>query len=344
MRQSNPISQTTVGPTEAELFGVEAAAERSPRIVRRAAGALTIGLLAFSLSACDLLDGGDGADDDDQQTSEPEDDAGEDTADDTGEDESSEEDSDESDDEATEEATEDSEDEPAEASTDEPTDDPTDEATDDETSEASGSDTFESSTESDSFGGSEDGDGGSSDQAEDYETDAPDPLSGSSGTSSADFRQSVQDALDEGDFEEGEVSGVEIYDAEMDNSVKVTKVIRNFPSPSNAWRLQNGGEAILLYVEPDVGGERYTSINKLFFLGPIGQEQRNSLLMDSEMEAAGLTPYDGYVDDDQPGWVAFVVDDQADEYNLGVVRPETEILGTDETLDQQAWEFSLRSE
>lgn len=337
MRQMTTPTNTAECPSEASLDAVKP--HRS--IVHRAAGVLTAGLLAFSLTGCTLLDNDSDSDSDDQdqeQTSENEDD--QDSSEDDSDADSGDDSGDESDDDTEDkDAADDSDDADEADETEEPADDGS--PTDEESSEASGSDTFEGSSGS-SFDGS--GDGEDDSDTDDYSTDAPDPVSGNTGTSSAEFRDSVQDALDNRNFQEGDVSGVEIYDEEMENGLEITRVIRDFPSPSNSWRLQEGGEVILLYIEPDVGSDLYSSIGKILFLGPEGNEQRNSLLMDSEIEAAGLTAYDPYVDDDLPGWAAFVVDERADSYNLGIVRPETEIIGTDQIFDERVWEFSLSAE
>ncbi|MDO5493217.1 MAG: hypothetical protein Q4F53_06335 [Nesterenkonia sp.] len=299
----------------------EAAPEAAPHpAVRRTVGALTAGLLAFTLTACERPEDSD-EDQEDQQSEETES--------------------------AQDEEQEDEQDAEEAAGGDEPIEDQDVEDPEEEDTEAADDPTqlevFESSPGPMSFEGVEEG-GVTGPEADTYATDAPDPAADTAGSSSAEFRDSVYEARERGEFQRGTVSGVSVEDEEMDNGVEITRVIRDFPSPRKSGLLSYGGEIVLLFVEPTRDSDRYPMMHKLFFLGPEGEERRNTLLLDSEMERADLVPYDGSSEDPSAGWIAFVVEERADEYELGIVRPEIDVPDSDEMLDKKVWEFSLRAE
>lgn len=295
-------------------------------VLRRTAGALTAGLLAFTLTACEREDGS--ADEhadhaDHQETAQGQDDEQQAEEEAAGGDEPIED--------------QDVEEDPDDAEAAEEDADP--EATDEPTQ----LEVFEGNPGPMSFEGIDEG-GVTGPEADAYATDAPDPAADTAGSSSAEFRDSVYEARERGEFQRGTVGGVAVEDEEMENGVEITRVIRDFPSPRKSGLLSYGGEIVLLYVEPTQDSDRFPTMNKLFFLGPEGEERRNTLLLDSEMERADLVPYDGFSEEPTAGWIAFVVEERADEYELGIVRPETEVPDSDELLEKKVWEFSLRAE
>lgn len=294
-------------PLPAEASLARTGSSAPPSAARRAAGVISLGLVMTLLSAC----AGE------ERTSDTEETAAASPAEEDGGDSPQDEES-------------------------ETEDDPSPE----QTEETAAPESFEGNSGPMSLSGTDEG-SVTGVAAEAYATDAPDPVADPVGSSSTEFRDSVYEAREDGRFQTGTVSGVSVEDAEMGNGLEITQVIRDFPSPRKAGLLSQGGEVVLLYVEPTRETETFPTMNKLFFLGPPGEERRNTLLLDAEMERADLRPYDVHGDDPEAGWIAFVVAERAEDYELGIVRPEIEATDAEDSedyLEQKVWEFSLTAE
>lgn len=143
-----------------------------------------------------------------------------------------------------------------------------------------------------------------------------------------------------GDAEPRPLEGVEVQDEEMGDTVRVTEIIRDYPSEFRKSYLEDGGEVVMLKVELELG-EDFATSGKRYKLHA-GEEESVPGDSDAKLEEAGYEPFDVATDESGEGWLSFLMYDRADEYTLEITRQEAEIFPSGETLEEKVWEFPVQ--
>ncbi|MCT2089709.1 hypothetical protein M3D92_10475 [Micrococcus terreus] len=142
-----------------------------------------------------------------------------------------------------------------------------------------------------------------------------------------------------GDAEPRPLEGVEVQDEEMGDTVRVTEIIRDYPSEFRKSYIEDGGE-VMLNVELELG-EDFATSGKRYKLHA-GDEESVPGDSDAKLEEAGYKPFDVATDESGEGWLSFLMYERADEYTLEITRQEAEIFPSGETLEEKVWEFPVQ--
>lgn len=170
----------------------------------------------------------------------------------------------------------------------------------------------------------------------------------------------TDDSADEGSADEdsdssaggGEESQVDIgetwEDPDMEDTIEIVSVVRDFPSEEEAELIDNGGEVVLVEVSATPGEEYGGAISEGDFeiSWDDGQEfwMNKTRMVEAEMEDSDRPIFDRVrrMDgEDHTGWIAFLVDERADTYILEYSRSAAEVIGSDETVDEFTEELEI---
>lgn len=150
----------------------------------------------------------------------------------------------------------------------------------------------------------------------------------------------------------GEESQVDIgetwEDPDMEDTIEIVSVVRDFPSEEESELIENGGEVVLVEVSATPGEEYGGAISEGDFeiSWDDGQEfwMNKTRMVEAEMEDADRPIFDRVrrMDgEDHTGWIAFLVDERADTYILEYSRSAAEVIGSDETIDEFTEELEI---
>lgn len=143
-----------------------------------------------------------------------------------------------------------------------------------------------------------------------------------------------------GEAEPRPLEGVEVQDEEMGDTVRVTEIIRDYPSQFRKSYVEDGGEVVMLKVDLELG-EDFATSGKRYKLHA-GEEESVPGDSDAKLEEAGFEPFDVATDESGEGWLSFLMYERADEYTLEITRQEAEIFPSGETLEEKVWEFPVQ--
>lgn len=144
-----------------------------------------------------------------------------------------------------------------------------------------------------------------------------------------------------GEMEEVEV-GESVEDPELGNTVEVTKIVRDFASEDFANIAEDGGEIVLVEIDAKAGDEFSGGVNGPFKLRADGTDSSSTSIVDDELEAAGMTPFDGPSrGEEATGWLAFQVNTRADSYDFVYTRLAAKVIGSDKTFPKEEWTIEL---
>lgn len=144
-----------------------------------------------------------------------------------------------------------------------------------------------------------------------------------------------------GEMEEVEV-GESVEDPELGNTVEVTKIVRDFASEDFANIAEDGGEIVLVEIDAKAGDEFSGGVNGPFKLRADGTDSSSTSIVDDELEAAGMTPFDGPSrGEEATGWLAFQVNTRADSYEFVYTRLAAKVIGSDKTFPKEEWAIEL---
>lgn len=144
-----------------------------------------------------------------------------------------------------------------------------------------------------------------------------------------------------GEMEEVEV-GESVEDPELGNTVEVTKIVRDFASEDFANIAEDGGEIVLVEIDAKAGDEFSGGVNGPFTLRADGTDSSSTSIVDDELEAAGMTPFDGPSrGEEATGWLAFQVNTRADSYEFVYTRLAAKVIGSDKTFPKEEWTIEL---
>ncbi|MET4079641.1 hypothetical protein [Janibacter sp. UYMM211] len=144
-----------------------------------------------------------------------------------------------------------------------------------------------------------------------------------------------------GEMEEVEV-GESVEDPELGNTVEVTKIVRDFASEDFANIAEDGGEIVLVEIDAKAGDEFSGGVNGPFKLRADGTDSSSTSIVDDELEAAGMTPFDGPSrGEEATGWLAFQVNTRADSYEFVYTRLAAKVIGSDKTFPKEEWTIEL---
>lgn len=144
-----------------------------------------------------------------------------------------------------------------------------------------------------------------------------------------------------GEMEEVEV-GESVEDPELGNTVEVTKIVRDFASEDFANIAGDGGEIVLVEIDAKAGDEFSGGVNGPFKLRADGTDSSSTSIVDDELEAAGMTPFDGPSrGEEATGWLAFQVNTRADSYEFVYTRLAAKVIGSDKTFPKEEWTIEL---
>lgn len=137
--------------------------------------------------------------------------------------------------------------------------------------------------------------------------------------------------------------GETITDDVLGDTVTIAQVIKGFPSTEFANIAEDGGEFVLVEVDVTAGDLYSGGVQGGFKLLSGGETAGSSTgIIDDELEAAGMTPFDG-VDGGETGsgWVVFQVNTVKPSYELTYTRTAASVIGSDETIPEQVWTIPL---
>ncbi|QFQ31446.2 hypothetical protein EEW87_015595 [Janibacter melonis] len=144
-----------------------------------------------------------------------------------------------------------------------------------------------------------------------------------------------------GEMEEVEV-GESVEDPELGNTVEVTKIVRDFASEDFANIAEDGGEIVLVEIDAKAGDEFSGGVNGPFKLRADGTDSSSTSIVDDELEAAGMTPFDGPSrGEEATGWLAFQINTRADSYEFVYTRLAAKVIGSDKTFPKEEWTIEL---
>lgn len=137
--------------------------------------------------------------------------------------------------------------------------------------------------------------------------------------------------------------GETITDDVLGDTITIVQVIKGFPSTEFANIAEDGGEFVLVEVDVTAGDLYSGGVQGGFKLLSGGETAGSSTgIIDDELEAAGMTPFDG-VDGGETGsgWVVFQVNSVKPSYELTYTRMAASVIGSDETIPEQVWTIPL---
>lgn len=157
------------------------------------------------------------------------------------------------------------------------------------------------------------------------------------------------DDVDAAPGDEAEVDiSASFEDPDIGDSIEIVSAVRDFPSAEHADLIENGGEVVLveLNIVPgeDYGGRIADGNFKISWDDGADFWNNDTRLVEDEMEAADrpvledISRIDG---GEHTGWIAFLVDDKADTYQVEYLRGAAEVIGSDETLDEFVEEVEI---
>ncbi len=164
--------------------------------------------------------------------------------------------------------------------------------------------------------------------------------------------EATEDETEDSDASAGEESQVDIgetwEDPDMEDTIEIVSVVRDFPSEEESELIENGGEVVLVEVSATPGEEYGGAISEGDFeiSWDDGQEfwMNKTRMVEAEMEDADRPIFDRVrrMDgEDHTGWIAFLVDERADTYILEYSRSAAEVIGSDETIDEFTEELEI---
>ncbi|MFC7455965.1 hypothetical protein ACFQS2_02050 [Brachybacterium sp. GCM10030267] len=184
----------------------------------------------------------------------------------------------------------------------------------------------------------------------------------SDGGGEADESEPKADEADESEAEEGEADedtgsapageSVEVpidetfTDEETGDEITVISAMRDMPSEHDSIYIEEGGEVLYLQIEVTPGEEFGGVVSMRDFFIQYGDEEENAKSsLGEEISEAGYTEFERAPRRDgatEPAWIGFTVEGERQEsYTAAYVRPETEILGEDETIPEFRHEFEI---
>lgn len=137
--------------------------------------------------------------------------------------------------------------------------------------------------------------------------------------------------------------GETITDDVLGDTITIVQAIEGFPSTEFANITEDGGEFVLVEVEVTAGDLYSGGVQGGFKLLSEGETAGSATgIIDDEIEAAGMTPFDG-VDGGETGsgWVVFQVNSAKESYELTYTRMAASVIGSDETIPEQVWTIAL---
>lgn len=143
--------------------------------------------------------------------------------------------------------------------------------------------------------------------------------------------------------------GEKFTDPDTDDVIEIIKVIRDFDSEEQADVIADGGEVVLVQVKVSPGEKYGGAVSEgAFQISWDGDEfwSNKTRLVTEDLEAADLEAFDRISRRDggsQTGWIAFVVDERTDSYQLQYTRDAAKVIGSDETIDEFVKEIEIPS-
>ena len=137
--------------------------------------------------------------------------------------------------------------------------------------------------------------------------------------------------------------GETITDDVLGDTITIVQVIKGFPSTEYANITEDGGEFVLVEVDVTAGDLYSGGVQGGFKLLSGGETAGSSTgIIDDELEAAGMTPFDGVSSGEAAtGWVVFQVNSVKPSYELTYTRMAANVIGSDETIPEQVWTIPL---
>ena len=130
-------------------------------------------------------------------------------------------------------------------------------------------------------------------------------------------------------------------DPDIGDTIQIVSAVRHFPSTEQADLIAHGGEVVLIEVTitpgTDFGGRISEGDFKISWDNGADFWNNKTRMVADEMNAADFPALEDIARRDggeHTGWIAFLVDQQADTYLLQYTRPESKIIGSDEVLDE----------
>ncbi|HIW63342.1 MAG TPA: DUF4352 domain-containing protein [Candidatus Stackebrandtia excrementipullorum] len=157
--------------------------------------------------------------------------------------------------------------------------------------------------------------------------------------------EAPEEEADEPAVTPGEETLIEIgesfEDPDIGDTIEILSVVRHFPSKEEADLIADGGEVVLVEVKvapgPEYGGRISEGNFKISWDDGADFWNNKTRMVADEMDAADypvledVSRIDG---GEHTGWIAFLVDEQADGYLLQYLRPESNVIGSDDVLDE----------
>lgn len=133
-----------------------------------------------------------------------------------------------------------------------------------------------------------------------------------------------------------------IEDKEFGDVVTLKQVVRNFESTTLPAIAEDGGEFVLIEFEAALGEKFSGGLKGTFKLnGPDGTGSQTTAI-DTDMEAAGYTPFEApEAGETASGWLAFQVNSASDSYTLTYDRMGADVIGSDDYIEPKTWDFTV---
>ena len=134
-----------------------------------------------------------------------------------------------------------------------------------------------------------------------------------------------------------------ITDEEYGNTIKITKLVRDFQAPSKTNIPEGGGEWVLVQLDTTAGDKYSGGIQGGFTLYSGGELAGTTTgIIDDDMSAAGFTPWEEASAGEQTtGWVAFQINNRADAYQFQYKRGAAKIIGQDKEIPEKIFSVDL---
>lgn len=135
--------------------------------------------------------------------------------------------------------------------------------------------------------------------------------------------------------------GEKLSDPDTEDTVELVQAIRNFPSEEQADVIADGGEVVLLQVKVTPGKKFGGAISEgSFQISWDGGKEfwmNKTRMVEEELKAADLELFDRIARRDggsKTGWIAYVVKEKADTYQIEYTRRAAKIIGQDKTIKE----------
>lgn len=141
--------------------------------------------------------------------------------------------------------------------------------------------------------------------------------------------------------------GHTIKDDAVGDTIEIVSVVRDFPAPSQDYRIKDGGEVLLVEVKVTPSGQYSGRVSPTDFSVAVGgsSPKKPTTLpsLKDEMSAAGFTMFEGVSrrDGAGEGYLAIQIDTRQDTYEMEYNRSAAKIIGQDTTIDAFKDSFKL---